>query len=323
MNSIADLKEIYHDKVKNQEEIDNLVKKNKIQNLLFLNLDLSPFETDSNLKKYIKKDSIKKEEEDLNDPNLILHIPILTTEMPKIVGMEEPFELKKRFTSVKCISGKLVAQRIKVYDLLKLLLIFKEFKYPQNFLNVIVQRKLILIEAMKKQMKLISSKFEKQINYKYNILIKQNDDKDQKFAAVKLKGWNNGIYLDNILDTNLYLFKPKTERFINEEREKRFQLIKALSNDKPTKNLKKTYKIYQKVYDENNKDSFLLTQKIGFLTHRDEKKESDKKGKSNEKSYTSTKFNKRKLISYLTDIDNIEPKKKSESRKKKIFNKCG
>ena len=323
ITNIGQFKELYNEKIKEQEQIDNLIKNNKIDKLLFLNFEPDIFESEKNLEKFKITNnlySIKKEEDGLNNPELTINVPILTSEMPKIIGIEEPFELKRRFTSVKCKSGKLVAQRIKVYDLLKLLLVYNEFHYAKKFLNVIVQRKLILIELIKGQMKLSASKFEKQIDYKYNNLINQNEDKNKKFSAIKLKGWINGIYLDNVLDTNLYLFKPKTERFINEEREKRFQLIKALSNDKPTKNLKKTYKIYQKVYDENNKDSFLLTQKIGFLTHRDEKKESDKKGKSNEKSYTSTKFNKRKLISYLKDIDNIEPKKKSESRKKKIFN---
>ena len=323
ITNIGQFKELYNDKIKEQEQIDNLIKNNKIDKLLFLNFEPDIFESEKNLEKFKITNnlySIKKEEDGLNNPELTINVPILTSEMPKIIGIEEPFELKRRFTSVKCKSGKLVAQRIKVYDLLKLLLVYNEFHYAKKFLNVIVQRKLILIELIKGQMKLSASKFEKQIDYKYNNLINQNEDKNKKFSAIKLKGWINGIYLDNVLDTNLYLFKPKTERFINEEREKRFQLIKALSNDKPTKNLKKTYKIYQKVYDENNKDSFLLTQKIGFLTHRDEKKESDKKGKSNEKSYTSTKFNKRKLIPYLKDIDNIEPKKKSESRKKKIFN---
>jgi len=322
ITNIGQMKEVYNDSIKNQEKIDNLIKKNKIDKLLFLNFEPDIFESEKNLEKFKKTNnlySVKKEEDGLNNPELTINVPILTSEMPKIIGIEEPFELKRRFTSVKCKSGKLVAQRIKVYDLLKLLLVYNEFKYAKKFLNVIVQRKLILIETIKGQMKLSASKFEKQIDYKYNNLINQNEDKDKKFAVTKLKGWINGIYLDNILDTNLYLFKPKTERFINEEREKRFKIVKALSIDKPNKNLKKTYKTYQKVYDENNKDSFLLTEKINFLTHRDGKKESDKKGKNNEKSYTSTKFNKRKLISFLKDIDNIESKRKSEPRNKKIF----
>ena len=263
--------------------------------------------------------SIKKEEDELNNPGLILNVPILTSEMPKIIGIEEPFEFKRRFTSVKCMSGKLVAQRIKVYDLLKLLLVYKEFNYAKKILNVIVQRKLILIEAIKGQMKLSASIFEKQIDYKYNNLINQNEDSDKKFAAIKLKGWNNGIYLDNILDTNLYLFKPKTERIINIEREKRFQMVKALSNDKQDKNIKKANKTYQKIYEENSKDSFLLMENRDFCSHRERNNNSCKKTKNNEKSLSSTKFHKKKLMSFLEDIEKINSKKKSESNNKKIL----
>ena len=322
ITNIGELKEQYDDKIKNQEEIDKLIKNNKIQNLLFLNFEPNVFESEKNLEKFKKINnlfSVKKEEDELNNPDLILNVPLLTSEMPKIVGIEEPFEFKRRFTSVKCKSGKLVAQRIKVYDLLKLLLTYKEFNYAKKILNVIIQRKLILIEAIKGQTKLSASKFEKQIDYKYNNLINQNKDKDKKFVAVKLKGWNNGIYLDNILDTNLYLFKPKTERFINEEREKRFQIVKALSNDKPNKNIKKYNITYQKIYEENDKDSFLLMDKKDFSTYREKRKDSYKKGKSNEKSYSSTKFHKMKLLSVLKDVKKINSKEKSESNNKKFF----
>ena len=264
VTNIGSLKGIFNDKLKQQEKLDKLIKENKIDNLTFLNFEPSIFEGEKNLEKYKIKDnlySIKKKEDGLNNPNLVINIPILTSEMPKIIGIEEPFELKRRFTSVKCISGKLIAQRIKVYDLLKLLYIFNEFKYAEKFLHVLAQRKLILIESIKGIMKLNGSKFEKDINAKYNKLISQDEDKNKKFAAIKLKGWNNGIYLDNILDTNLYLFKPKTERYINTEREKRYRIIKTLSEEKPNKNLKKMNATFQKNFYENNlnnKDSSLL-----------------------------------------------------------------
>ena len=325
MTNIANLKEQFNERINEQERLDKLIKENKIQNLLFLNFEPILFNSEKNLEKFKKTNnlySIKKEEDGLNNPDLILDVPILSSEMPRIVGIEEPFEFKRRFTSIKCKSGKLIAQRIKVYDLLKLLLIYKDFKYPKEFLNIIVQRKLILIEAIKNQMKLSSSKFERYIDSKYNLLISQNKDKDKKFAAIKLQGWNNGIYLDNILDTNLYLFKPKTERTINKEREKRFQMIKILSNDKPDKNVKKANKTYQKIYDENDKYSFLLMVKNGFLSERLKRKGNIniiKKGKSNEKNYSSIKFHKGKLISFLKDIDNINSKKKSQSTNKKIL----
>ena len=89
--------------------------------------------------------------------------------MHKIVGIEDTFELKRRFTSVRCISGKLVAHRIREYDLLKLLFVFNEFKYAYQFLHILIQRKLILIETIKGQMKLNGNKFEKEINSKYFI----------------------------------------------------------------------------------------------------------------------------------------------------------
>ena len=321
ISNIKTLKEFFNERLEEQEKIDNLIKDNKMQNLLFLKFEPIRFDTNKNLDKFKKIDnlfSIKKEEDNLNDPNLIQDIPILTSEMPRIIGLEEAFEFKKRFTSVKCISGKLVAQRIKVYDLLKLLLTYKEFKYPQQFLHVLVQRKLILIEAIKGQMKLSASKFEKEIDSKYNLLIKQDEDKDKKFVATKLKGWNNGIYLDNILDTNLYLFTPKTERFINKEREKRFQIIKNLSEEKPGKNLKKMIKTYQKNYNENNV-SFLLTDRKEYLTQREEIKDNSRKGLNNEKSFASTKFNKKKFIAFLKDIEINNSKKRAKSDNKVIL----
>ena len=324
MKNIGNLKEIFNERIEKQEKIDKLIKEEKIDNLLFLNFEPHDFRINKILKKYKKSDnlySIKKEEDGLNNPEITLDIPILKSEMPRMVGIEESFELKRRFTSIKCISGKLVAQRIKVYDLLKLLLLYKEFKYPQKFLQVLVQRKLILIETIKGQIKLLASKFEKQIDSKYNNLISQDEDKDKKFVVTKLKGWINGIYLDNILDTNLYLFKPKSERIINTEREKRFQIIKTLSEDKPNKNLKKMNITYQKFYDENNIDSSLLTDKKNILTQREEGKDSSKKGKSNEKRYSNTKFHKNKIIAFLKDIENINTKKNKSYNKKILINK--
>ena len=304
------LKGIFNAKLKQQKKVDKLIKDNEIDDLVFLNFEPNIYEDEKILEKFKHKDnlySIKKEEEGLNDPNLMIYIPILTSEMPKILGIEEPFELKRRFTSVKCISGKLVAQRIKVYDLLKLLFIYNEFKYAEQFLNVLIHRKLILIETIKAQMKLYGSKFEKETNSKYNKLISQNEDKDKKFAAIKLKGWNNGIYLDNILDTNLYLLKPKTERYINTEREKRYQMIKALSEAKPNKNLKKMHITYLKSFEDNYKDSSIFTNKKDYLSHR-QREINLKKGINNIKNYTNTKFHKKKLISFLKDIQNLKPK---------------
>ena len=324
IENVKALRAMYNEELKYQEKNDNLIKNNKIDNLLFLNLEASSdLDCEKNLEKYVKADNlynIKKEEEDLNDPNSMIRIPILTSEMPKIIGVEEPFEFKRRFTSVKCVSGKVVAQRIKVYDLLKLLYIFKEFKYSEKFLHVLAQRKLVLITIIKNQMKLNSLKFKKEMDYKYNNLITQNKDFDKKFVAVKLKGWNNGIYLDNVLDTNLYLFKPNTERIINKEREKRYQIVKKLSENKQDKNKKKLNITYQKNISNKSK-FFQLTDREENLSPRIERKNSIKRGKTNEKKYRNLKLQKHKLVSFLKDIESNASPKKSKYNNKALINK--
>ena len=53
------------------------------------------------------------------------------------------FEFKRRFTLVKVLSGKLVGKKISIYDLLKILLLFKEFQYSEKFLNLLIQKKIV------------------------------------------------------------------------------------------------------------------------------------------------------------------------------------
>ena len=262
------LREIYEEEVKNQEKKDNLIKNDKIPNLYFLNLkDVHLEKKESMENKYIKRDnlySIKKEEDELNDPNKIIKIPILTSEMPRIIGLEEPFEFKRRFTTVKCLSGKIIAKKINVYDLLRLLYLFKEFGYDENSLNLLVQKKIILIETIKMHLKRNAVKFEKEIDSKYNELIKQNEDYNKKVAATKFKGWNNGFYLDNILDTSLHLFKPKPKKIVMKEKEYRYNVVHNILRSLPEKNAKKSNITYLNISKHKKKEPFLLTERRTF-----------------------------------------------------------
>ena len=121
------------------------------------------------LDKYFKKNNlfyIKKEKEELNDPNKLISIPILTTEMPRVNGIEEAFEFKRRFTLVKVLSGKLVGKKISIYYLLKILLLFKEFQYSEKFLNLLIQKKIVWIDTIKIHLKKHARKFEKDLDLK-------------------------------------------------------------------------------------------------------------------------------------------------------------
>ena len=312
--NIRRLRELYEIEKESQEKKEIMITKDKIKDLYFLNIkDIHLEKKKSIEQQYVKKDNfftIKKEEEELNDPNKIIKIPILTTEMPKVIGLEEPLEFKRRFTTVKCLSGKLVVKKISVFDLLKLLLIYKEFQYDEKFLNLIIQKKVILIDTIKNHLKKDAIKFEKDIDSKYNDLIYQNEDDDKKVAVTKFKGWNNGFYLDNILDTSLNFFKPKSDKFIRKEKENRFNLVHNLLRTLPEKNKKKINNTFLNLSNQKYKKPFLLTERREALSSRynpEKMKAKIKNVKSMINKYNQNKKLENKInITNLKTIENID-----------------
>ena len=326
------LRQLYEEELERQEKKNKLISEEKIENLLFLNKKDIYLEKKKPLEKYVKTNNliyIKNEEDELNDPNKLIKIPLLTTEMPQVIGLVEVFESKKRFTSVKCLSGKIVAKKINVYDLLKLLLLYKEFKYSEQFLNLIIQKKIVLIDTIKMHLKRNASKFEKDINLQYQQLISQNENSDKKVAATKLKGWNNGYYLDNILDTSLHLFKPKNEQTINQEKEFRYNVLYDLLYKKQEKNIKKTNAIIN-FSKQNNKEPFLLTERIQFFSSKDkDNMEENMKFKIKSVKNVINSYNNKKktgknkkieIDSDTYDIENKIRKPNSFMNKKKEIN---
>ena len=311
--NIRRLREIYEIEKENQEKKDSMITKDKIKDLFFLNIKGIHLEKKKSVEQYVKKDNfftIKKEEEELNEPNKILKVPILTSEMPKVIGLEEPLEFKRRFTTVKCLSGKLVAKKINIFDLLKLLLIYKEFKYDEIFLNLIIQKKVILVDTIKNHLKEDAIKFAKDIDSKYNELIYQKEDDDKKVAVTKFKGWNNGFYLDNILDTSLHFFKPKSEKFIRKEKENRFNLVHNLLRTLPEKNKKKTNNTFLNLSKQKYKQPFLLTERREPLSSRynpEKMKAKIKNVKSMINKYNQNKKLENKIqITNLKTIENVD-----------------
>ena len=305
------LRELYEEELERHQKKDKLISANGIPNLFFLNIKDIHIEKKKHLEKYIKTNNlfyIKTEEDELNNPNKTIKIPILTTEMPRVIGIEEAFEFKRRFTSVKCLSGKLVAKKISIYDLLKLLLLFKEFKYSEKFLNILIQKKIVLIDTIKMHLKKHARKFEKDIDLKYEELITQTEDANKIVAAAKLKGWNNGLFLDNILDKSLHLFEPKSEKTIKIEKEKRFNTVHSLLHTKPEKNTKKPNKIVFNLSKQKNKQPFLVTERRELITPKEKVKEELQNKINNVKSF----------INSYTHKEIIRKKNKNISCKKKI-----
>ena len=220
---------------------------------------------------------IKFDENELNFKDKIYKIPISSTKVPTIFGLEEIFELKNRFTTVGCISDQVKLKKIKIIDLLNILYSYKEYDYIETFFELIIQKKLLLSEIIKSNMTKCAADFEKRMKSRYekiitnsNIISYKEDDsiivdvkkQDEAIVTLRLKGWNNGLYLDNILDTNLNLFKPKPKKIIKFEENKKCKTlnnlykIKTVTNEKT---LHSTMYSFDKFFKKNqiNKIQFL------------------------------------------------------------------
>ena len=239
------------------------------------------YNEDKNIDNFFK---IKFDENDINNPEKLYRLPIAFTNIPTIFGLEEIFELKNRLTTVGCLSDKVKIKKIKIIDLLNILYSNKEFDYIETFLELIIQKKLILCEAIKIKIKKYGTDFEKYMKERYKNIInhpniikyKENksfivDEKlqDKVIIALRLKGWNNGLYLDNILDTNLCLFKPKSKKIIKMEEDEKCKTLKALykiktfTNEKTLYNTKYSFEKYLK----KNSKKFLKSINLDEIKH--------------------------------------------------------
>ena len=276
-----------------KEKIDDIKieinKKNYKEKYPFLNIDKIYLERKKDLiemsRLYNKEKNIdnffkiKFDENELNDKKKMYKIPIFSTKIPKIFGLEEIFELKNRLTTVVCMSDQVNLKKIKIIDLLNILYSYKEYDYIETFLELIIQKKLILCEAIKTHIKKCGTNFEKSMEDRYEKIITQpnlissKEDKsfildekkqDEAIVTLRLKGWNNGLYLDTILDTNLNLLKPKSKKFIKLEENKKCKTlnnlykIKTITNEKTLHSTKYSFdKFFKKNQAQVNPIQFL------------------------------------------------------------------
>ena len=252
--------------------------------------------------------NIKFEENDLNNPEKLYKIPIYSTKVATIFGLEEIFELKNKVTTVGCISDQVNIKKIKLIDFLNILYSYKNYDYIETFLEIMIQKKLILCETIKTQTIKCGLEFEKTMNDKYEKLIRQpniitiKEDKsiivdeklqDEAIVSLRLKGWNNGLYLDNLLDSNLYLIKPKTKKQIKKEEAKKCETLNYLCNIKSFSN-----------------EKILHSTKYSF----------DKLSKKNQNQFLkSFKGNKKIKNNLLLDLKSISFKCKHDKNIKKFF----
>ena len=222
--------------------------------------------------------TIKIEEKDLNNPDNLYKIQISKNKIPTIFGIEEIFEVKNRLTTIECFSEQVNLKKIKINDFLNVLYTYKHNDYIENFMELMIQRKSLLIDSIQTQTKKYGLEFQNKMEDKYEKIISNpkimtiKEDKsiivdeklqDEAIISLRLKGWNNGLYLDNILDSNICLIKPGTKKRIKDEEEKRSKTLNFLYNMKNLTNekkLKTTIYSFDKLFGKNQKS--IKTSKI-------------------------------------------------------------
>ena len=185
-----------------------------------------------------KKDNllnIKNDEEQINSNNKIFRIDLNKVNYKDIFGLEDSFDFKRKFYSIKCISESAEVKCIKVNEFLKIIWNSKNLDY-MYLLKLITNKKNILknkvINAVKNLEKKIlfdlDIRYEKLINYNENIYnkkgntpnticlkekIKNNYFGNKKYnkkkekeinrvvSAIKIKGYKNSI--QEILDKKI------------------------------------------------------------------------------------------------------------------------
>ena len=222
--------------------------------------------------------TIKNEEKDLNNPDNLYKIQISKNKIPTIFGIEEIFEVKNRLTTIECFSEQVNLKKIKINDFLNVLYTYKHNDYIENFMELMIQRKSLLIDSIQTQTKKYGLEFQNKMEDKYEKIISNpkimtiKEDKsiivdeklqDEAIISLRLKGWNNGLYLDNILDSNICLIKTGTKKRIKDEEEKRSKTLNFLYNMKNLTNekkLKTTIYSFDKLFGKNQKS--IKTSKI-------------------------------------------------------------
>ena len=129
-----------------------------------------------------------------------------------------------------------------------------------------------------------------------------NKIKNEILLATKLKTWNEGSYLDNVLDTSLHLINPKSSRQIKLKKIEKYQKIINLFKEKRTPNEKllfSTKNFFSKIFIKKPNKKLKI-------------KSLDKKENYIDKLFRTSIFPKKKANKSRNIKFNIEEKKNDD-----------
>ena len=218
---------------------------------------------------------IKFEEEKLNENRNKYKIKLQNIDKPELLGIENSFEFKNKFYTIKCVSETAEVKSIKIMDFIRLISNFK-MKEINYLIDYILEKKNILGKQIITSMKTIQYKIISNLEMKYERLLKSDgkkleDEKNENninktLSVIKAKGYKSGIndILDeetNILDEkptkiiNHYLFRHKKPSKMSIKLKKKQEFVDFVFSNK-TKLIKSAKDIYK-----NNKENLLILKK--------------------------------------------------------------
>ena len=255
----------------------------------------------------------KFDEEKVNDDKNVYKIKVQYIDKPELLGIENSFEFKNKFYTVKCLEDNGEIKYIKINDFLKIIMNMKlkDFNY---LIDIVLEKKNIFAKQIINSMKTIEYKIISNLEMKYELLLNSNnkfpkevekngneEDNNKICSLIKFKGYKSG--LSDILDedTNILDKKPSDiiKSFLYKHKEpsknaiklnKKRELIDFVFSNK-TKKIKNEKDIYK-----NNEENLFKLKTI---------MKNNNNCSSNIKKFNSTQSNISDFLLSNNSINNI------------------
>ena len=179
-----------------------------MKGLNFIHLDDMNLSNKNNIKDDLYQ--IKNDEEKVNDSKSIFKINLKKIDYQDIIGLEDSFEFKKKFYSVKCLSSSAEVKCLKIDDLLKIIWNFSNDRLLY-LLKLIINRKNILKNEIINSIKNLEKKILFQFDMRYEKLINYDDNVYSQISNIK-----NGFNLKTKIHNNFFKSIPQNKKKENE-----------------------------------------------------------------------------------------------------------
>lgn len=250
---------------------------------------------------------IKNDEEKLNSCNNIYKLHIKNIDKPILFGIEDSFEFKNKFYTIKCISDKAEVKSIKLIDFMKIIFTLKEDDLLY-LLEIILRRKQMIKDQIIQSVNYLSNQIINKLEFKYETLLnteritkkeKERDKMNKIVSLIKMKGYKNSI--QDILDSQINFLGGNSQNVDDFENKKnKPQQIEDIIRSKKWKAQFKKIDKYK-----NNKENILILKRILKVNKMNKNIK-----KLNKEELNLSSFNGNKNISDLSSQKPLSDRKK-------------